>query len=139
MQRRAAFGTNDGVQFCVLGGEIAERGDVAGKRHLHLTPALLAQECNGNVCDLKAGIVRFVLLVPDQLLPFLHAFFQASGIRGDLEGGRSIERHQFRILPARLRVRRHGNTCRKCDECRPTRQSDHLGSPKRREGPKFLK
>jgi hypothetical protein len=139
VQRRAAFGANDGVQFRVLGGEIAERGDVAAKRHLHLTPALLAKERNGNVRHLKTVIIRFLFRMPDQLLSFLHAFFQASGIRSDLKGGGSIERHKFRILPARLPMRRHGHTCCKRNECRPTRQSDHLGSPKRREGRKFLK
>jgi hypothetical protein len=36
-------------------------------------------------------------------------------------------------------VRRNGGTGCKRDECRPTRQSAHLGSPKASGGTKFLK
>jgi hypothetical protein len=35
--------------------------------------------------------------MPDQLLLFLHAFFQASGIRGNFKGCRLIERDEFRF------------------------------------------
>src|SRR5262249_40396379 len=41
VERCAAFGTNDDVQFCLFGAEIAERRNVAGERHFHLPPLSL--------------------------------------------------------------------------------------------------
>jgi hypothetical protein len=67
------------------------------------------------------------LVVPDQLLLFLHAFFQTSGIRGNFKGGRLIERDEFRYLPTCLRVRRHGGGAnRKPDDSGTARRGDHL-------------
>ena len=115
VQRRAAFGAHDGVQLCLLRGGIAERGDVAGERHLHLPAAFAAEKRDRHVGDLKARLVRLVFRVPDQLLPLLHAFLEASRIRIDIEDGGPVEPHEFAILrPARLRVRRRrGATCKK--------------------------
>src|SRR5262249_56305507 len=74
---RAAFGANDDVQFRLFGGEIAERRNVAGEGHFHLTPAFTAQERDGNVGHSKAAVARPPFRPPDQLLSFLHGFLQA--------------------------------------------------------------
>src|SRR5262249_1373140 len=131
VQRRAAFGTNVDIQFCVLGGGIAEGGNVASECHLHLTPGLLAKERHGNIRHLEARFVRLVLRMPDQLLSFLHAFLQASGIRRDVEGRRPIERDKFALLrPVRLRPRRRGDAGRKPNQYRAARRVEcHSDSP----------
>src|SRR5262249_11110305 len=96
VKRCAAFGTNDDVQFCLFGGEIAERRNVAGEGHFHLPPAFTAQERDGNIGHLKAAIARTPFPAPDQLLSFLHRFLQASRIRGDVEDCRLLECHRIR-------------------------------------------
>src|SRR5262249_20279692 len=98
----------------VLRGAITERGYVAAKSDLHLTPALLAKERYGDIRNLKSGLVRLVFRVPDQLLAFLHAFLQASRIGIHLEDGGLVERHKLRVLaPAWLGVCRKGGATRK--------------------------
>src|SRR5262249_4011771 len=114
VQRRAAFGANDDVQLCVLRGAITERGYVAAKSYLYLTPALLAKERHGNIRNLKSGFVRLVFRMPDQLLAFLHAFLQRSRIGMHVEDGGLVERHKLRVLaPAWLGVCRKGGATRK--------------------------
>jgi hypothetical protein len=77
---------------------MAERGDVAGKGHLHLPAACAAEERDRHIGDLKARLVRLFFRVPDQWLPLLHAFLEASGIRSDLEDGGPIEHREFAVL-----------------------------------------
>src|SRR5262249_17030934 len=91
VKRRAAFGPNDDVQFRLFGGEIAERRNVAGEGHFHLTPAFTAQERDGDIGHSKAPVARSPFGPPDQLLSFLHRFLQAAGVRSDLEDRRLLE------------------------------------------------
>jgi hypothetical protein len=111
---------------------MAERGNVTSKRHLHLTPRLLAKKRHGHIRNLKATVVRLVFRVPEQLLPFLHAFLQASRIWGDFKDRRPLERDKFGIpRPTCLCVRRQCGAARKRNEARMARQSDHLAVSKR--------
>src|SRR5262249_35379207 len=71
-ERCAAFGTNDDVQFCLFGAEIAERRNVAGERHFHLPPAFTAQERDRNIAHSKGAVARSPFRAPDQLLSLLH-------------------------------------------------------------------
>src|SRR5262245_24527754 len=125
VKRCATLGTNDDVQFCLFGGEIAERRNAAGEGHFYLPPAFTAQERDGNVRHLKATtIVRSPFSAPDQLLSLLHGFLQASRIRSDVEGCRLHECHSIRGVSRPsccLRKHRHRNASRKPDECRATR------------------
>src|SRR5262245_30093944 len=92
VQRRAAFGANDGVQLCLLRGGLAERGDVAGERRLHLPAAFAAEERDRHVGDLKASLVRLVLRCQTSSYPFctLSLRLPVFGLRSKTAGRSSL-------------------------------------------------
>lgn len=96
VNRRAALGANDDIQFCLVDRAIAERRNVAGERHLHLAGWLIAEQRNGNIADLKPPIIRTSVPTPDELLFFLYRFLQGPSGWCDLKGRRLLERHRLR-------------------------------------------
>jgi hypothetical protein len=72
--------------------------------------------------------------MPDQLLPFLHRFLQASRIRSDIKDCGLLESHSIRGVfgPAWcLRTQRRRNASRKANEGRAARHIDrHSGCSK---------
>jgi hypothetical protein len=76
MERRAARGADDNIQFCFLGCGIAKRRGVAREGHLHLASGFASQEANRNIGDLKSTLARIVFLDPDQLLSALCRFLE---------------------------------------------------------------
>jgi len=91
VNRRAALGANDDIQFCLVDRAIAERRNVAGERHLHLAGWLIAEQRNGNIGDLKPPIIRTPVPTPDELLSFLHRFLQGPSSWCDFKGLRLLE------------------------------------------------
>jgi hypothetical protein len=90
VNRRAVLGANDDVQFFLVDGAIAERRNLAGECHLHFASTLIAEECDGNIGDLKSTIIRS-FRAPDELLSFLHRFLQGSSSWCDVKDGRRFE------------------------------------------------
>jgi len=86
VNRRATLGANDHGQFCLVDRPITERRYLTRKRHLYVAAALIAQEGDRNVRDLKSAVVRR-FSNSDQLLAFLYRFLQSSGDWCDIKDG----------------------------------------------------
>src|SRR5262249_52878798 len=79
IDRCAAPGANDNLNFRVALRAPAQCRHVTGEGYLNFAGRLVAQERNRHIGEFKPAFVRAASGAPDELLPFLHRFLQGPG------------------------------------------------------------
>ena len=139
IDRCAAPGANDNLNFRVALRAPAQCRHVTGEGYLNFAGRLVAQERNRHIGEFKPAFVRAASGAPDELLPFLHRFLQGPGDWRDVEDRRLLDRHGIRRRLGRLARLREwkfitvlaiAQSPSKCEEaCIPRCAPESIGPP----------